>query len=183
MINLILAVGRNNWNLTFRIYNAIQPKSIDEDYFTLLKVFWANLNSGIELILEYLKRYPEENPIEFKNSPEIRALLKHFSVMLKVTKMIVENVKFKNSKSPTTPIKCSQMKLQLVERLSLISNYVPRPLREKFFEIVASNETLMELGSEDVERLKLLNIKHFNIEEIKNFKISLLSLVQSKELQ
>jgi hypothetical protein len=45
-----MAVGRNNWNLTFKIYNAIQSSHLHKDYFTLAKIFRANLNSGIELI-------------------------------------------------------------------------------------------------------------------------------------
>lgn len=50
IVNLIVAVGRNNWHLTFRIYDSIQPKHLEEDYLTLLRVFRTNLSSGIELI-------------------------------------------------------------------------------------------------------------------------------------
>ena len=47
LLNLILAVGRNNWNLTFRIYDAIQSVKLDRDINTLVKVFRANLNTGV----------------------------------------------------------------------------------------------------------------------------------------
>ena len=95
IVNFIVAVGRNNWHLTFCIYDSIQPKHLEEDYLTLLRVFRSNLSSGIELIHDYLKNNPEESPVDFKNSPEIRALLRHFPVMVKVAKMAIEHVKFK----------------------------------------------------------------------------------------
>jgi hypothetical protein len=86
LLNLILAVGRNNWNLTFRIYDSIQSVKL-KDIFTLVKVFRANLNTGVELIYEEIKSLGKKETIVF-NNPEIKAMLSHFSVMVKIAKLI-----------------------------------------------------------------------------------------------
>lgn len=76
----------------------------------------------------------------------------------------------------------SEIKVELAEKLSLLSGYVTAPMREKLFEMINANQNVLKLSEGDMENLKLLQIKLFSLEQLKNSKTSLLTILANCDI-